>query len=589
MKQMSQGVKAGVVGGVGRLEANLAALLGLLDFSTLMGRSEDFERGLEALLYSLMGEFAARSGVVLLTARPGTLSVAVAKGQGAAGHLGRALEVDEARVAADGVVSDAAVRSGAGALVELSRALSLDLLVPLVHDGRLVGLIGLGQSARQGYGPGERALAERIGEIAATVVANRQLVGEMERLNRKLSIKVHQLHTVFDVSRELNRSLEEESIHHVLVTTVMGQVLVRQVLVLCEAPVGRVEAVIARGLELSEAERAELAAESFAALVAGVGQGLHHGAVGAIMARTGLVQLVPVNVGEEVRAFIGVGPRLDHRPIEAEEREFIQTLGAQAVVACDNLRLHREMAVKERLEREMAIARDIQARLLPGATPILDGFEIAAVSRPCYEVGGDTYDFLELGGELGLAIGDVVGKSIPAALTMASVHASLRAHVSHPGSSPAGLMTALNGFLVRSLQSGRFVTFFLALLDRENGRLRYVNAGHNPPLLFSADGRVEALSEGGLVLGIFEEAGYAEGTARLLPGDTLVLYTDGVTEFMDAAEEEFGMERLEAAVRSRHGWSASDVVAGVLADLAAFAGGVPARDDVTLVVVRRLA
>ena len=167
-------------------------------------------------------------------------------------------------------------------------------------------------------------------------------------------------------------------------------------------------------------------------------------------------------------------------------------------------------------------------------------------------------------------------------------HASLRAHVSHPGSSPAALIAALNHFLVGSLQRGRFVTFFLAFLDRASGRLRYVNAGHNPPLLIRGDGCAETLCEGGLVLGIFDEATYGEGVAQLDPGETLVLYTDGVTEFMDAADLEFGMERLEASVRRRHGHSAEDVVAGVLADLATFAGGVPARDDVTLVVVRRL-
>jgi sigma-B regulation protein RsbU (phosphoserine phosphatase) len=202
-------------------------------------------------------------------------------------------------------------------------------------------------------------------------------------------------------------------------------------------------------------------------------------------------------------------------------------------------------------------------------------------------VGGDYYDFLAGPEGLLVAVGDVVGKSVPAALLQASVHASLRALASLPSMSLSVLMSALNRLVARSVQPGRFVTLFTGRLEPRTGTLRYVNAGHNPPLHFDARGRVTRLEEGGLVVGVMDDVAYREGAVRLASGDLVVMYTDGVTESMTPHEEEFGEARLIEAVLEARDLSLESLIEGVLERLAAFRGGEAASDDTTLVLLRR--
>lgn len=235
-------------------------------------------------------------------------------------------------------------------------------------------------------------------------------------------------------------------------------------------------------------------------------------------------------------------------------------------------------------EEELRRAREIQQMLLPSTLPQLAGVQIAGAWQPAREVGGDYFDVIQLDKDrLGLCVGDVAGKGITAALLMANLQASFRAFAT-ADASPQVVCTKLNKFLCANIASGKFVTFFYAVLDAEARTLTYENAGHSPGLLLRSNGTTEALQGGGAVLGALPDWIYQDYTAQLQPGDQLLLSTDGITEAENAQLEEFGDERLLDAARAGHG-SALEVQRAIMQQVTAFCGG-NFRDDATLLVLR---
>ena len=242
---------------------------------------------------------------------------------------------------------------------------------------------------------------------------------------------------------------------------------------------------------------------------------------------------------------------------------------------------------RDRLEHELDLARRIQARLLPSAPPHVPGLDVAGLSESAREVGGDYYDHLDVGdGRLLLVIADVSGKGVPAALLMSGFRAALVSQdLSH--ATPEEVAARVNEFLNRSVEPGRFVTAFLGLIDTATGRLTYVNAGHNPPVLLRAGGAVEALEAGGVILGILPGALYVGGEVTLAPGDLVALYTDGVTEGADAANEMWGEERLTALLKSAAASAARDIATRIVREVRAFEGERGPADDITVLVAKR--
>lgn len=254
----------------------------------------------------------------------------------------------------------------------------------------------------------------------------------------------------------------------------------------------------------------------------------------------------------------------------------------------------REIALaNDRLKQELATARDIQVRLLPGNQPVVAGYEVTGASIPSREIGGDYYDFLTQGEDaIGIAIGDVSGKGMPAALLMSNLQASLHGQVLHPGT-VAGVVQRVNDLLVRSTDAHMFATFFYGVLETATGRFTCTNAGHNPPLVLRVDGSLQRLTTGGLLLGMIGDMVYQQDTIDLAPGEVIVMYTDGITEAVSpGADEEdpeamFGEDRLcEVIQRNRH-LPASGIQDAILAAVADHTRGVAQSDDITLVVIRR--
>jgi serine phosphatase RsbU (regulator of sigma subunit) len=269
----------------------------------------------------------------------------------------------------------------------------------------------------------------------------------------------------------------------------------------------------------------------------------------------------------------------------AGDAKLLGALASQAGAYLDNAFLHRRSVEQARLSRELQLAHEVQARLMPRTMPVLPGWRLAASWQPAREVAGDFFDATSSGGEIAVAIGDVADKGMAAALFMALTRSVLRASAA-PGRSAADVVGAANALLCADASDGMFVTLVYALLGAD-GTVRYANAGHNPPLVLRADGRVERLDRTGILVGWDEAAAYAEARTALAPGDLLVLYTDGVTEARDGAGGEYGEERLEALLVRNRTASAASLLELVLADLASFVGGAEPYDDATLMVIAR--
>jgi sigma-B regulation protein RsbU (phosphoserine phosphatase) len=270
----------------------------------------------------------------------------------------------------------------------------------------------------------------------------------------------------------------------------------------------------------------------------------------------------------------------------AVDLEFLSLVSDHVAIGMENATNHLSLIEKDRMQRELALGREIQKRLLPEPPRGIPGVDIAARSVSCFEVGGDTYDFLELpSGHLGLAIADVSGKGVPAALVMSSLQAALRVAVPLD-ESPVRLAARLDG-LVRDLAGGRkYVTLFFGVYDPQTGHLAYVNAGHNPPLHLGPGGTKPLVSTG-VPIGLLPAPSWKEAEAVLAPGDTLVLYTDGLTEATSPDDEEFGDARFRELAATLASRPTEEVVSGLLAGVTAFEAGSPPSDDKTLVVLRR--
>ncbi len=270
-----------------------------------------------------------------------------------------------------------------------------------------------------------------------------------------------------------------------------------------------------------------------------------------------------------------------------EHLNILTTLASVASIRVENAALLEERIERERMEHELELAIEIQQQFQPSTPPVMDDYEFQGISFSCYEIGGDYYDFIEQSdGKMLIALGDVSGKGTAAALLMSSVHASIHAQVS--AKTPLReTITAVNQYLAENTPANRFVTMFAAELDPQTGTIKYINAGHNPPLVGRADGSVEQLESGGFPLGILPMAQYDVGETRLAPGEALVIYSDGVSEANNAAEDEFGMERLTEVVRRNVSASAAGMRDKVESALSAFTKTAPANDDITLVIVKR--
>jgi len=302
--------------------------------------------------------------------------------------------------------------------------------------------------------------------------------------------------------------------------------------------------------------------------------------------------LLPVAMNGRLLGLISLSAKKSEVPYSPGDLQLLGAVASQTGLAIENAELtetiRREIAQRERLDRELEIARDVQQHLFPQTLPRVEGLDFAGYCRPVEGVGGDYYDFVRLSnGRLGVAIGDVSGKGIAAALLMANLQASLRGQTIRPYDSLAEMIGHINRLVYDASADNRYATFFYAEYDPQNRQLRYVNAGHNAPMiLHKAGGDPVRLTDGGTVVGLFPDCLFDEGRIPLEPGDILVAYTDGVSEAMNQLDEEFDDAQIIDAVAKRRSRTAADLISEILERVDRFTAGARQHDDMTLVVLR---
>ncbi len=562
-----------------RKHTNGFDLLPLFEFSKVVNSSLDLPFILGTVLLSVMGKLLIAKGVVLLRRGPGSFSVQTVKGL-PQGLLHR--EYLRRRPSAKPFILSS---RSAGLLHDLA-SYGITRMFPIVAHDSVHGYFGFADPPRGvALSADHRKFIEALINIAAAAIEKSLSFEELQTVNRRLDSKVQQLNTLFELSKEFSGVLEREQILRFFTLTLMGQIGTNR-FALC---LKNQEMITSRVAMAFSAEDRQLLFRDITEPVL-VNELLRRKKFAKAMKlclHEKIAAIIPLHAQNTVCGLLCVGERLNGVPYTREDLEFLYSLGALALISTENARLFQEALRKKQMEDELAIAREIQQNLLPRDIPPIPGFEFTALNVSSQEVGGDYYDIIQVEPQsFIIAIGDVSGKGTPASLLMANVQATIRALA------PFGLTLAeatgrVNDIITKNTGNEKFITFFWGILEPGSRTFRYVNAGHNPPYVLRADGRREQLTEGGLILGVMPTVvPYREGRITLEPGDAVLLYTDGVSEAMNASHEDYGDECLEAFLSTLKHASASDIVDSLRNELTAYTANAPQSDDITIVVLR---
>lgn len=462
--------------------------------------------------------------------------------------------------------------------------------VLFLHTGdklRGVILLGNGQQPIR-WSEAESGLLQKIARQAGKLIEQWSLHNKIRRVAKEKSV-------LLEVGKKISASLDLRKVLNAIIDSLNTVVPYdAAVIFLINDRTGEIEHQVFRGYHQGHLESIHLK----------VGQGLS-----GWVAKQGKPVLVPdvrkddryVRSNPHTRSEMAVPLIRGHEVIGAfnvesnrlnaytrHDLELLQAFANQATISIENARLYEEALQKREVYQELRVARDIQRALLPKSMPAVKGFSFAALNMPSRQVGGDFYDITQLsGGTIALAVGDVSGKGTPGAILMGNLSATYRGQIRREFP-PAQLMERVNKLFKENIAEEHFATFFHGRLDPEQRVLEYCNAGHNPPALVRADGSVEFLKEGGLILGFLSGVEYNQGLVKLSSGDVLVLYTDGITEAENEREELFGVERLTEVVRSYGHLRANDLKCRLLEEIKSFTRGTPLPDDVTLLIIKAL-
>ncbi len=448
-----------------------------------------------------------------------------------------------------------------------------------------------------------RSVAVRLLQVLSIRLraTNNTLVAETQRLRDQNRSEIHALEQLIEATKSLNSTLDLNELLDILVDITLGLVdAERGTVYVLDAQRQELWTRVAKGLDTSGRVTIRLPiGKGIAGYVAATGDLIN--IPDAYLDprfnpefdrqtgyRTRSILCMPIRTKEG--AVTGVFQLLNKREgvFTDDDTRILDALSVHAAIALENARLYEQERLKIRIERDLLAAREVQMSLLPRHTPSVPEYAFSATAVSAREVAGDLYDFIRLDGQrIAVTIGDVSGKGLPAALLMAHIQGSVR-DVAHEFKGPGECLTVLNQRIAATTSVEKFVTLVYGILDPRAHTFHYANAGHNPPILMASDGNVRTLESGGTLLGIVEGLIYDEETVSLGPGDVLVLYTDGLSESMNARQELLGDDRIASLVASVHDKTAEEIKNTLLAAVAEHQGNEPPADDLTLIVVKRL-
>lgn len=553
----------------------LINLNSLLDFSARLNETNDERFIINSALLSLMGKLKILRACVMLPSAKGNYDIILCKGKVSYRHSDE--ETSDFRFE-DHTYTKA---------IELLKGEGFIYFLPLRYKGEILATICMGPKIEN-----ESLLDEeqRYSDLVCTIAANAIMHA---RSNKSLIIEkniVEQrnllLDTLFEIRRDFTTLLSREEILKALSYHLMGQLMISRFMLYLRDDDGKNELIINRfntHLPDKVIDRLFSVEDSFSMNSSTLEEDIVE-----MLDKAKAAAVAPLTVQGEAKGLLITGKRMNDQEFSGENIQFLEALGNTALSALENERLFKEEVEKKRLENELNLALDIQKNLLPKSVPQIEGFGIAGTSRPSRHVGGDYYDFIQLpGGRLMIAIADVSGKGMPASLLMANVQASLR--LLAPLDIPlVDMILRINTLLYQNTSADKFVTFFCGILDTNNSKFNYINAGHNPPLHIRADGSFSRLSEGGLILGFMDTPfDYSQGEIFIAPKESVTLYTDGVTETLDKDQNEYGEEKLINLLKDSRQNGAPAILDSIVDDVLLYSDGQAQYDDITCVVLKR--
>ncbi len=552
-----------------KVKRNLTALV---DFSRIINSSLDLDFILNNILLTCLGKFFATKGIVALKVN-GTIVPKSFKG-----------------LSVEAINKFPKLKSGEGLIEnpEFKNYLSENHIVTIEKissSQECLGIVCLGEKLNKSpFTADDIEFLRTILNISSSAIHNSIMIDELKHVNRSLDRRVHRLNSLFELSKEFGMFSESTKVARLLVYSVIGQFLVSKFAVITFQP-GAIE-ILESKFDNAELTRA-LNGYDFTSYENAISKDEITNKF-YDLELLGVDLIVPMQLQGETKGLILLGKRINNHSYSETDVEFIYSVGSLAIISLENRRLFKEALEKQKLEEELEIARGIQKNLLPHSIPKYNNFEIAAVNISSQHVGGDYYDIISLNeNNFCIAIGDVSGKGVPAALLMANIQAFLRVICKH-GMDLAEATGIINDLITSNITDGKFITFFWGMLDEVNKTIQYVNAGHNPPLLIRK-GKIRKLDKGGIILGVMKTfTPYLTETVHLLKEDVIILFTDGVTEAKNFNDEEFSDEKLESLGLKLASLAADDILQNIKNEVQNFAKGTLQSDDITMVVIKVL-
>jgi sigma-B regulation protein RsbU (phosphoserine phosphatase) len=554
------------------LQINLESLI---DFSAKLNEINDEKLILNSALLAMMGKLKIIKGCVFELNDTNEYVTSIQKGYN---PYAENLHFDYNQITNDSQISKKHLKK-----------IGYQFCIPVNYNERTFAYICLDKKIDgKRIAKVEKFYCKLISNITAIAIQNIKQYKEIIAANKQLELRNQLLDTLFEMSKDFNLILSKNEIVKILSFRLMGQLLVSRFAIILfdsndkfEFINNRLDLKINTHLIKSINNINSTILTSKANLSKSLFDKLTNSEVSVIS---------PMMVQGNLKGILLVGKKLNNEEYSQENLDFIESLGNLAILAIENARLFNEEIEKKRLQSELNLAYEIQTNLFPREIPEHQDYELVGFSIPSRHVGGDYYDFIQIqDSKILVAIADISGKGIPAALLMSNLQASLRT-LAPMKLDLKQLLKRLNKVIYDNTTADKFVTFFCGILDLNKHTFEYVNAGHNPPYYYNKSGIKKELTEGGIILGIFEDYdNYSIGHLDLHPGDGVFLYTDGITEARNEKDEEFSENNLKKIVLNFSNSSAKKLKNMVIEDLKRFQGNAPQSDDVTLAIIKRKA
>ena len=550
-----------------KIKRNLNALV---EFSKTINSSLDLKFILNNVLLTCMGKFFATKGAIAINEK-GVLKIMISKG------VSTDFEENFPVITVNDVIDES------GKFKNITDSGSFVCAEFIQASEKHLGIIFLGEKLNKTlYSNEDIQFLKTILNISATAIQNSMVINELKQVNRTLDTRINRLNSLFELSKEFGLFAESTKVIKLLVYSIIGQFMISKYAVLMfekdeiniiesKFPLDEIKGILndtdIKSID-SAVEKNQLE-NQYKSLF-----------------EIGVEQVVPMQIQGKTKGLILLGNRINKQQFTESDIEFIYSVGSLAIISLENERLFKEELEKHKLEEELELAREIQRNLFPSEIVQLNNFEISAENISSKQVGGDYFDVIRKDEEnCYIAIADVSGKGVPAALLMANLQAFLKS-VCKQGVSLVEGTAMINDLISENVTGGKFITFFWASINDKNRTISYVNAGHNPPLLVR-DGKIIKLRKGGMILGVMKtEDPYITETLQLQKNDLLVFFTDGITEAMDKKQNEYSDERLEKLVLLLNNKSSKEVLKLIQSDVKSFTSGAMQSDDITLLVLK---